>query len=64
MGTWRKSTHSSGDGGSCIEVADGGRIGVRDTKEAHLGNARTVIKFEPGAWRGFVASVRRGNAAR
>lgn len=62
MGTWRKSTYST-EGGSCIEVADQpGRIGVRDTKEAHLGNARTVIEFDRAAWRGFMVRVRKGTA--
>lgn len=63
MGTWRKSTYS-GSGGSCIEVADRpGRVGVRDTKEARLGNARTVIEFDRAAWRDFMARVRQGTAA-
>lgn len=62
MDTWRKSSYSNSNGGSCVEVADAPAIGVRDTKQAHMGDARTVLTFEPGTWRGFVAAVRRGDA--
>ncbi|WUI01916.1 DUF397 domain-containing protein [Spirillospora sp. NBC_00431] len=37
---WRKSTHSGGHEGNCVEVADmGGHVAVRDSKNpaaAHL----------------------------
>jgi hypothetical protein len=37
---WRKSSHSGGNEGNCVEVGDlGGRVGVRDSKNpaaAHL----------------------------
>lgn len=59
MGTWRKSSYSNANGGSCVEVADvPGTIGVRDTKQAHLGDARTVLSFSPTAWQAFTASLR------
>lgn len=64
MDTWRKSSYSNSNGGSCIEVADTPAIGVRDTKQAHMGEARTVLTFRPGAWQGFVNAVRPGNAKR
>jgi hypothetical protein len=59
MGDWRKSTYSNGTGGDCIEVAGtSGQIGVRDTKQALFGNARTVLTFTPNAWQKFTASLR------
>ncbi|WP_329109063.1 DUF397 domain-containing protein [Micromonospora sp. NBC_01699] len=49
---WRKSTKSSGNGGSCVEVADNlpGRVFVRDTKDRDGG----TLAFGPSAWRAFV----------
>ncbi|MFB4308032.1 DUF397 domain-containing protein [Actinomadura sp. GTD37] len=33
---WRKSSHSGGNGGECVEVADNaGAIGIRDSKDPH-----------------------------
>ncbi|WP_432124570.1 DUF397 domain-containing protein [Streptomyces sp. C10-9-1] len=52
---WRKSSHSSGDGGSCVEVLDGYQPGipVRDSKRPD----GPALIFPPGAWSAFVASV-------
>ncbi|MGK5531521.1 DUF397 domain-containing protein [Streptomyces sp. URMC 129] len=52
---WRKSTHS-GNGGQCVEVADGvpGVVPVRDSK-APAGPALVV---PAPAWAAFVASLR------
>ncbi|TDB86682.1 DUF397 domain-containing protein [Actinomadura sp. KC216] len=37
--TWRKSNHSGGHEGNCIEVADlNGHIGIRDSKSPHTGH--------------------------
>ncbi|MGW4461443.1 DUF397 domain-containing protein [Micromonospora sp. NPDC004704] len=49
---WRKSTRSSTNGGSCVEVADNlpGRVLVRDTKDRDGG----TLAFRPDAWRAFV----------
>ncbi|MGW4463473.1 DUF397 domain-containing protein [Micromonospora sp. NPDC004704] len=49
---WRKSTKSSGNGGSCVEVADNlpGRVLVRDTKDRDGG----TLTFGPDQWQGFV----------
>lgn len=59
MGAWRKSSYSTEGGGSCVEVADApGKIGVRDTKQAHLGDARTVLAVTPWAWRKLTATLR------
>ena len=55
---WRKSSRSNANGGECVEVADNlpGRVLVRDSKD----QAGPVLTFSPGAWRVFVAQVRRG----
>lgn len=58
---WHKSSYSGANGGSCIEVAERhapGVVGVRDTKEAHLGNARTVLRVPAGAWETFTSSLK------
>jgi len=57
---WRTSSASYG-GGNCAEAGYGaGVIAVRDTKEAHLGEARTVLEFTPGQWRGLLADITTG----
>jgi hypothetical protein len=62
IGAWRKSSASitdAGAGSECAEVGAGNAvIGVRDTKQAHLGEARTVLEFSPGAWNRFLTRVR------
>ncbi|WP_069627112.1 DUF397 domain-containing protein [Streptomyces niveus] len=52
---WRKSSYSNGDGGQCVEVADGypGVIPVRDSKAP----SGPVLLLHPTAWRDFVAHV-------
>ncbi|MEU0524739.1 DUF397 domain-containing protein [Streptomyces niveus] len=52
---WRKSSYSNGDGGDCIEVADGhpGVIPVRDSKTP----TGPVLLLTPTAWAAFVRSV-------
>ncbi|MER5395765.1 DUF397 domain-containing protein [Streptomyces sp. NPDC002599] len=52
--TWRKSSYSGGEGGDCLEVADGhpARIPVRDSK-----NPGPVIAFGAEAWGTFVAHL-------
>jgi hypothetical protein len=49
---WRKSSYSSSNGGSCVEVADNlpGTVLVRDTKDRDGG----TLAFGPAAWQGFV----------
>ncbi|MBT2493488.1 DUF397 domain-containing protein [Streptomyces sp. ISL-96] len=58
--TWRKSSHSNGDGGECVEVADDltGIVPVRDSKTAPHGPAIVVPAH---AWASFVTAVRRGS---
>ncbi|WP_089158001.1 DUF397 domain-containing protein [Micromonospora sp. NBS 11-29] len=50
---WRKSSRSNGQGGACVEVADGLTevVAVRDSKDP----AGPVLAFAPDAWRAFVA---------
>ncbi|MFD7828808.1 DUF397 domain-containing protein [Kitasatospora sp. NPDC059803] len=54
---WRKSTFS-GQGGECIEVADGfpGIVPVRDSKDP---NGHTLA-FPADAWQAFVTAVGTG----
>lgn len=55
---WRKSTFSSGNGGSCVEVAflpDGG-VAIRDTKDRSL----PPHHYTPAEWDAFVAGVMAG----
>lgn len=58
---WRKSSHSNGEGGSCVEVADGvpGVVPVRDSK-APEGPA---LVFANRGWAGFVSAVKDGTFA-
>lgn len=52
---WRKSSYS-GQGGNCVEVADGfaGVLPVRDSKDPQ----GPALVFPAAAWRSFVAGVR------
>ncbi|MFE6907134.1 DUF397 domain-containing protein [Streptomyces erythrochromogenes] len=53
---WRKSSYSSGDGGNCVEVADGlsGVVPVRDSKRPDGG----VVVVSAAAWGPFVAALK------
>jgi len=55
---WRKTTRSNADG-QCVEVAflDGGRVGVRDSKDQGAGPA---LVFTPAEWAAFVGGVTDG----
>ncbi|MFE4213578.1 DUF397 domain-containing protein [Streptomyces sp. NPDC056844] len=55
---WRKSTYSNGEGGSCVEIADGfpGLVPVRDSK-APDGPA---LVFTAAPWASFVGAFRSG----
>ncbi|MBA2947114.1 DUF397 domain-containing protein [Streptomyces himalayensis] len=54
---WRKSSYSNGDGGDCVEVADGlpGVVPVRDSKVQD----GPVLLFRTPAWTAFMAGVKR-----
>ncbi|MEW5656459.1 DUF397 domain-containing protein [Streptomyces sp. NPDC003314] len=56
---WRKSSHSSGDGGSCVEVLDDHPAGVpvRDSKSPH----GPALLFPIDAWSSFVTAVKTDN---
>ncbi|TXS40209.1 DUF397 domain-containing protein [Streptomyces sp. uw30] len=55
--SWRKSTYSDGNGGSCVEVADGvpGVVPVRDSK---LASDSPVLLIPAPAWDGFLTFLR------
>ncbi|MFI1865026.1 DUF397 domain-containing protein [Streptomyces jumonjinensis] len=55
---WRKSSHSNGEGGSCVEVSDDfpGLVPVRDSKCP----SGPAVTFEGAAWSSFVGAVRGG----
>ncbi|WP_067859125.1 DUF397 domain-containing protein [Nocardia shimofusensis] len=54
---WFKSSLSSA-GSECVEIAhlDGGRVGVRDSKDPSGG----VLVFTPSEWDAFLAGARDG----
>ncbi|MGA5898307.1 DUF397 domain-containing protein [Streptomyces venetus] len=54
---WRKSSYSNGDGGNCVEVADGtpGTVPVRDSKLTSDGGP--VLLVGSDAWRAFISTV-------
>ncbi|GAB3280313.1 hypothetical protein GCM10027589_07250 [Actinocorallia lasiicapitis] len=52
--TWRKSTHSSDEGGACVELAAAARhVAVRDSKHPH----HPHLSLTPRAWRELVTSL-------
>jgi hypothetical protein len=57
--TWRKSSHSGGNGGGCIEVGTqtgGSRVLVRDTKN----RTGPVLAFTARNWQRFTAQLKAG----
>lgn len=59
---WRKSSHSSENGGNCIEVAGyptSNHVLVRDTKD----RTGPVLTVTPAAWRRFADQVKRSLAS-
>ncbi|MFB7614599.1 DUF397 domain-containing protein [Kitasatospora sp. NPDC056181] len=55
---WRKSSYSGGEGGDCIEVADGvpNTVPVRDSKDPH----GPALTFTADAWRSFITAIHAG----
>ncbi|SNT13517.1 protein of unknown function [Actinomadura meyerae] len=54
---WRKSSHSGGNSGMCVEVAKGGAvIGVRDSKDPGAGH----LAMDRAAFAGLVARAKAG----
>ena len=56
MGNWRKSTHSDGSGGNCVETASGdSAVLVRDTTNRDGG----TLTFAPAAWQAFTHGLKK-----
>lgn len=56
---WRKASYSADGGGNCVEVGQAaGTIGVRDTKQAHLGEGRTTLRLTREDFRRFTATLK------
>ncbi|MET8540000.1 DUF397 domain-containing protein [Kitasatospora sp. NPDC004799] len=56
---WRKSSHSGGNGGDCVEVAAEflpGVVPVRDSKDPH----GPALVFPAAAWDSFLTAIRQG----
>ncbi|WP_214416724.1 DUF397 domain-containing protein [Sphaerisporangium fuscum] len=55
---WRKSSWSSGDGGTCVEVASNlpGIIAVRDSKNP----TGPALIFTPAEWHRFLTYAKAG----
>ena len=54
--SWRKSTFSGNNGGSCVETGSApGAVLVRDTKQHGRG---LVLQFTHDAWRELVAKIK------
>ncbi|MFF9378641.1 DUF397 domain-containing protein [Streptomyces griseoluteus] len=53
---WNKSSYSNGDGGNCVEVADGvpGAVPVRDSKVQDS----PVLLLSASAWANFLDGIR------
>jgi hypothetical protein len=51
---WHKSSYSGGDGGNCVEVAEGPTTHVRDTQNRELGH----LSAEASEWTALLAVVR------
>lgn len=53
---WRKASHSTDNGGNCVEVASlSGGVGVRDSKNPYAGH----LTLDQGAFRALLADLKR-----
>jgi Domain of unknown function (DUF397) len=53
--TWRKSSYSDANGGSCVETASGnGVVLVRDTTD----RGGFTLSVPPAAWTSFLGTLR------
>jgi hypothetical protein len=52
--TWRKSSHSSGPAGTCVEVGQAARVLVRDTAN----RSGATLAFAAGSWQAFTATLK------
>lgn len=56
---FRKSSYSNATGGTCVEVgASRRRIVVRDTKQAHMGDGRTVLQLTREDFRRLTRTIK------
>lgn len=56
---WRKASYSENGGANCVEVGDAVRsVMIRDTKQAHLGDCRTVLDVPAQAWTAFTRTLK------
>ncbi|QVJ00288.1 DUF397 domain-containing protein [Nocardiopsis eucommiae] len=53
MSTWHKSSYSGGNGGDCVEVAEGPVTRIRDTQNRDLGH----LEAETGEWTAFLKAA-------
>jgi Domain of unknown function (DUF397) len=62
---WRRASHSSTNGGNCVEVARNlpGVVAVRDSKHPD-GPALALTPLTPLAWEAFCEGVKRGEFGR
>ncbi|MFB9250676.1 DUF397 domain-containing protein [Sphaerisporangium melleum] len=52
---WHKSSHSSGNGGNCVEIAPlPGGMAVRDSKRP----TGPMLHFSESEWRTFITSLK------
>lgn len=59
-GNWRKSTYSGSGGGNCIEVGETtGAVLIRDTKQTHWAEGRTVLRLTPSNFRRLTSTIKR-----
>lgn len=57
---WHKSSYSNGDA-NCVEVCEGrDLVGLRDTKEAGLGDDRTTLRVPRASFADFLADAKAG----
>jgi Domain of unknown function (DUF397) len=54
MEDWRTSSHSTGDGGQCVEVASAETVMVRDSSNRDGG----MLVFAVEAWKQFTDSLK------
>ena len=53
---WRKSSHSTGNGGQCVETGHvPGAVLVRDTKDNGAG---PVLRVTPSGWARFTREIK------
>ncbi|UWE07615.1 DUF397 domain-containing protein [Actinacidiphila bryophytorum] len=56
---WRKSSYSNGDGGNCIEVADG-FTSVQPVRDSKNPDGPTLL-FPHPAWSAFITAIKSGD---